>query len=328
MRIFQLVRPRSRSVIRPCSAAMSWFNRGGDDWFTTLFGFSEDPSDGAHTRHSHVHSKIEVQRKDDGAAGFILRSNVNGNSFDVGAFKNPSLAELRAAVAPPANPGDPALTIKHIAVGDVFELHTRAENQGAMFQAASQFNCLEMASPHAVPEDGVTIYEGDQTQGPACSLAAGPATVYRNYFADVNGQKGQTQGNQINNLHELLASIPLSATAVQQLQLSSSATNANSLIPVVNGYSNLAVPTPHTSSSVGEPYRSRRDHGTAVLRQLQELIETVDRDELRRRLRIGVHSQVEVPFASRYKLAGGTTKHTVSQAFCSALAIGYVFGKQ
>ena len=62
---------------------------------------------------------------------------------------------------------------------------------------ASQFNCLEFASPTLLPEDGVTIYELDRTQGPACSIACGPATVVRNYFA-------QSPDRQINNLEDTL----------------------------------------------------------------------------------------------------------------------------
>ena len=57
-----------------------------------------------------------------------------------------------------------------------------------LVQAASQFNCLEFAHPGAVPENGVTGYIYDGTQGPACSLAAPAATVARNYFVDTNGQ--------------------------------------------------------------------------------------------------------------------------------------------
>ena len=38
-----------------------------------------------------------------------------------------------------------------------------------MFQAASQFNCLEFAGPEELPEDGVTQYDDDPTQGPACA---------------------------------------------------------------------------------------------------------------------------------------------------------------
>ena len=78
---------------------------------------------------------------------------------------------------------------------------------------ASQFNCLEFVGPSVVPEDGVTGYADDRTQGPACSVACGPATVYRNYYAPVGGpgahaQQGQTAGRQLNNLEgvaEMLA---------------------------------------------------------------------------------------------------------------------------
>ena len=58
-----------------------------------------------------------------------------------------------------------------------------------------------------VPEDGVTGYSSDRTQGPACSIACGPATVYRNYFVRGNGlpegQVGQTAGAMIDNLDNL-----------------------------------------------------------------------------------------------------------------------------
>jgi hypothetical protein len=35
---------------------------------------------------------------------------------------------------------------------------------------------------HTVPEDGVTAYAADPTQGPACALACAAGSVYRNYF--------------------------------------------------------------------------------------------------------------------------------------------------
>jgi hypothetical protein len=43
----------------------------------------------------------------------------------------------------------------------------------SVFQAASQFNCLEFPGPECKPEDGVTAYFCDRTQGPACALACG-----------------------------------------------------------------------------------------------------------------------------------------------------------
>jgi hypothetical protein len=53
------------------------------------------------------------------------------------------------------------------------------------------------------PEYGVGIYENDPTQGPACAVAAGAGTIYRNYFALVNGQTGQSASKQIDCLADL-----------------------------------------------------------------------------------------------------------------------------
>ena len=50
------------------------------------------------------------------------------------------------------------------------------------------------------PERGVTRYAYDLTQGPICSIAAGAATIFRNYYVDTNGQEGQTELNQLNTL--------------------------------------------------------------------------------------------------------------------------------
>ena len=88
-------------------------------------------------------------------------------------------------------------------VADVQDLHRRADNAGALFQVASQFNLLEMAHPDLTPEHGVGIYEHDPTQGPACAIAAGAGTIFRNYFVQVNGQVGQSAGNQIDCLADV-----------------------------------------------------------------------------------------------------------------------------
>lgn len=93
-------------------------------------------------------------------------------------------------------------TVREV-VADVQSLHCDAANAVAMFQVASQFNLLEMTSPDVIPEDGVGIYERDFTQGPACAIAAGAGTIYRNYFASVNGQTGQSADNQINCLADI-----------------------------------------------------------------------------------------------------------------------------
>jgi len=78
-------------------------------------------------------------------------------------------------------------------VGDVRHLHRDPRSAGAVFQVASQFNCLEMVGPEVRPENGITNYAKDKTQGPACALSCPAATVFRNYFVNGQGQAGRRQ---------------------------------------------------------------------------------------------------------------------------------------
>ncbi len=90
-----------------------------------------------------------------------------------------------------------------VVTGDVRHMHQFPENAGALIQVASQFNLLEMTGPEVTPENGVTIYQYDHTQGPACAIAASAATIYRNYFAPVAGSEGQTEDRQFDGLADL-----------------------------------------------------------------------------------------------------------------------------
>src|SRR5690349_9119072 len=69
-----------------------------------------------------------------------------------------------------------------IVYSDVTSLHADPANAGAVFMVASQFNCLEFAHHSQRPEQGITIYANDCTQGPACSVCCAAGTVIRNYF--------------------------------------------------------------------------------------------------------------------------------------------------
>jgi hypothetical protein len=57
-------------------------------------------------------------------------------------------------------------------------MHRAPEYGGALFQVASQFDALEMTGANVTPEDGVTRYQHDHTQGPACAIAAGAARSF------------------------------------------------------------------------------------------------------------------------------------------------------
>ena len=153
-------------------------------WFEALTGFAEQSS-------QQVRANISFERNS-------LKSRANGKSFSCGELETPSLAELRDRVQ---SSGYQVGKISvHEVIANVQHLHADKSNSGSLFQVASQFNLLEMGSPRMTLEDGVDIYEHDHTQGPACAIAAGAGTIYRNYFAIVNGQIGQTSDNQIDCL--------------------------------------------------------------------------------------------------------------------------------
>ncbi|HEX5660645.1 MAG TPA: hypothetical protein VFX59_25810 [Polyangiales bacterium] len=142
----------------------------------------------------------------------------------------------------------------------MLELHAHPENAGAVFQVASQFNCLEFVGPEVVPEHGVTGYASDLTQGPACSLAAAAATVVRNYFVPVDGVAGQTRDRQLDNLHGLAALL-------------------GAHWDVVNGYV-------HSDA--------------ARLRRLDAALTAHDRETVLGTVKVGLHRDVGVTFARRF----------------------------
>ncbi len=156
-------------------------------YFKKLTGFTEES-------HQQVQQNISIN---DG----IMTSLVNGKSYSCGSLEVPSLAELREQSIY-LDKGDAQLKLTEV-IGDVQDFYNDSANTGAMFQVASQFNLLEMLGPHRTPEEGVDIYEYDATQGPASAIACGAATIYRNYFVNVNGIIGQSSDNQIDCLYDI-----------------------------------------------------------------------------------------------------------------------------
>ncbi len=236
------------------------------DWFERITGFREDGYDATRARLSVVDGR--------------LHSRYSARTCAVGQLETPSLAELRLRAAGLISGQGP--TRVSCVQGDVRRMHADSANAGALFQVASQFNLLEMVSDTDTPEQGVTRYEWDATQGPACAIAAGAGTIYRNYFASVDGQSGQREDRQIDCLFDI-------GTALG---------NANGrLWRMRNGYCLTT------------------DEGLARVDDQLSSMDPAQLDELRGRLRIGVHWDVEVTDEG-----GG---HRVSQAYCSALPVRY-----
>jgi hypothetical protein len=115
----------------------------------------------------------------DGAA--TLRSR--RGQWHAGRFAVPTLGELRArVVAKASSSAKPARLLVLLGSApstDIGALQASAPS-GVLFQAASQFNCLEAPGPSIVP---VAAYTGDPTQGPRAAVSAFPGTFLRHYFA-------------------------------------------------------------------------------------------------------------------------------------------------
>jgi hypothetical protein len=242
------------------------------DWFERLTGFTE-------TSYGETRSRLAVE-------GEQLLSRVTDRRFGLGRLEVVSVQALRERVASGHNlPG--RLTVRNIS-GDVRRMHQTPEFSGALFQVASQFNLLEMDSPSVTPEQGVTRYQHDRTQGPACAIAAGAATIYRNYFAPLHGREGQTAERQLDCLAGIGAAL---ADALAQ--------PVEHLWTMKNGYALCSAEGLRTISA----YLGGLDASGI--------------DTLRSLLQIGIHQDVEVTDSD------AQSHQLVSQAFCSALPVAY-----
>ena len=237
------------------------------DWFERITGFPE-------ADHATTQARLQVEGDD-------LVNVVTGRRFGMGRLEVVSLQELRARTGE-LTPGTP--TPMRAIRGDVRRLHLDPAHRGALFQVASQFNLLEMIGPSVTPEDGVTRYADDMTQGPACAMAAGAATIYRNDLVPLADGIGQTAARQIDTLADLGLALGHAQAPLWDWR---------------NGYALCSA------------------DGLARIRDQIQAADETERDRLRGLLRIGLHWDVEATDAPE---APGPR---VSQAFCSALPVAY-----
>lgn len=250
-----------------------------DDWFSRITGFDE--TDG----YDAVQARLRVE-------GEHLISAASTRRTRCGQLELVSLADLRqragTATVRAGTAAAPQPNLVSTIRGEARELHRVPEYIGAVFQVASQFNLLEMVGPDVTPEHGVARYEHDRTQGPACAIAAGAATIYRNYLVPVEGRPGQTAARQLDGLADLGAAL---ATAVDL--------PVDALWRMRNGYALCTGP------------------GLDAVARHLDRVGLDERDRLRARLRIGLHRDVEVT-----DVAGGSAP-LVTHALCSALPVAY-----
>ncbi len=350
------------------------------NWYEQLFGARE----GADYTSAQTNFELLPASPTGSSSSSVLHVLANGRVFPVGTFETPTLGALRAEAlsrlamlaatprtpftppdtvaaphtgtprspfSPAASPLPPrsaraAFRFRHKALGDVLEIHAR--HPGALFQAASQFNCLEFPRPSHTPEHGVTDYAQDRTQGPACSLACAAATVVRNYLVDVAA---------------LESADPAAIAGPPALDVASSAPPTPPLErqrAAEDAKRRPDTPQEHEPSSSKTTEVDHHHHlGQRVHRQLNNLhlVEAALHNEreqffrvhsgyvratpagldrlavalsaqrstaqLKDLLKIGMHWDVGVTFAARFEEPPRPV--VVSQAFCSALSCAYNF---
>ena len=117
-------------------------------WFEELFGFREGGSYRENRSKFRMEGDVLVV---DGAPKY--------KTHFVGRWSTPSLAELRAELGEQSG----GLRFKHLPTPTGVEpLILDPENADAVFQAASQFNALEMVGPGVSPRQGIACYSNDQ----------------------------------------------------------------------------------------------------------------------------------------------------------------------
>ena len=241
------------------------------DWFERITGFKEEAWEPTRSR-----LKLDGQ--------FLVNEHT-GQRHGIGRFEMVCLQRLRREAQAGSTYGRGRLRLSTV-TGDARKLHAEPGFSDAVFQVASQFNALEMVSPEVGPQDGVTRYAFDRTQGPACAMAAGAATIYRNYLVPIDGEAGQCAHRQLDGLADLglalshAIGVPLSA-----------------LWTMRNGYALCT-------------RQGLEDIGCFLGRA-----EAYALDNLRGLLQVGAHRGVAV--------TDMTSPHTVTQAFCSALPVAY-----
>jgi hypothetical protein len=258
------------------------------NWFNALYGFEETVE--------NCHQYLSIVTEDDQIPK--LKSAYSDKKYRIGHFHTPTIEELRQEAILLLGPRKRDIESRNgseykdidglcdfgvhtLCIGDVLELHHKYPK--STFQVASQMNCLEFSSPLSTPEDGITDYMYDCTQGPSCAIACSSGTVYRNYFAI----PPTSRASQFNLLDEL------------EIHLDNA---TNQYWTVCNGYMNS---TPE------------------ALARLNAVIASSDKDEFIQKIKVGCHEDVGVVFSARGQPMDDALDVYVTQVYCSAVSCNY-----
>lgn len=286
---------------------LEYFKQQSDtDWFVKIFGVREFHNEADSNRYEVTKNLFSLIKDPfpnlNGTFDSILIAP-NGNTFKVGQFTTPTLAEIRESAKVKeifkvwgsddftnhelTRNEDPIITIEDYKTGDILEKHH--EFTGSTIQAASQLNALEFTYYDVTPRDGITNYQTDNTQGPACALACAAGTFARNYYY-------QTPEKQINYLDEFEKAIE---------------NDIKKYFTVTNGYLLIN----------GFDTKQKK----ANLKKLNIYLSTLSQDDLNKLknlIKTGLHQNVEIIFKDRFNLVD-IKGIEINQVYASALSVSY-----
>lgn len=260
-------------------------------------------------------------------------------TVDCGLFSTPSVSELRAIVTErlrdsrvtaalaqyrraSGNATSGMVSVGHV-VGDSRKLHAEPQFRGSVFQAASQFNYLEFPSPSCIPENGITCYIYDRTQGPACAVACAAGTAYRNYLGLVDKGRAFSQGDvSASNATSLSRGQTASLQYNGLAEIEEALGGIGRYFDVRNGYVDSDRVRLESLNRIlltgGAPSSQSASSSSSSSNAIDFNSPTVE--ALIGKLRIGVQQNTEV---TDLVASSSSSRFLVTQTYNSALSVGY-----
>lgn len=180
-----------------------------------------------------------------------------------------------------------------------------------------------MVGPKISPEDGITRYIYDQTQGPACAILCPAATLFRNYFWNGSGQTRNKQLNLLDKIEEILLEDGFKNKNPEDLK----ELEAEKIGIEKNNHMKLANEKEKSTQTEKKenPYWKMKNgyclfDNEEQLKKLDSILKTEIGliDKLRQNFKVGIQYETEVNLNDKKK-----KNHRITQIFCSALPISY-----
>ena len=148
-----------------------------NNWFEKTFGFKESLE--------NIKKYITCFKKGE---NYLIHSSANNRTFNSGFFKIKDSSYFKSRNLKVKGNGRFHIISGHgrdskrIELIDILQSEGQKEFNGATFQVASNFHCLDHMRGRRPPNHGISEYKLIGTQGPAATACCAPSLLYRNYL--------------------------------------------------------------------------------------------------------------------------------------------------